>query len=99
MRIRIKNQLLLVCEDIDLTEISNIEFYVKQNGFFGIYTPNVVSDTQMTVEIPYKDAMRLRHGEVRLQFAFVDKNGVPDASDIVIESAKDFLKEAGYDPV
>jgi len=33
---------------------------------------------------------------VKLQFAFTDANGVPDASDIVSVLVDDLLKETGY---
>lgn len=99
IREKIQNQLKITCEDIDLTEISNIEFYVRQFVSFFCYTPSVLSSTEMTVTIPFEDAKKLKDGEAKLQFAFVDKNGVPRASDIVTVSVRDLLKEGGYNPV
>ena len=99
MREKIENHLKITCEDVDLTEITNVEFYVRQHGFFGCYTPSVISPTEMIVTIPFEDAKKLKDGEVKLQFAFVDKNGVPRASDIVNHTVGDLLKEVGYDPI
>lgn len=99
MRKRIRNDLLITCEDIDLQTVSHIEFYVKQLAFFGKYTPEVLSAHEMVVRIPFEDAMRLRSGDVELQFAFADQDGVPMASEIERRKVSDFLKEAGYDPV
>ena len=99
MREKIKNQLLVICDDIDLTTISNIEFYVRQLNFFGCYTPDVISASEMTVEIPFSDAKKLREGMVKLQFAFTDANGNPNASEIITEKVEDLLKEVGYDPI
>ena len=99
MREKIKNQLKITCEDIDLTEITNVEFYVKQSAFFGRYTPSVLSSTEMTVTIPFEDAKKMKDGTVRLQFAFVDKNGEPNASDVVEVTVDELLKEGGYNPI
>ena len=99
MRGNIKNHLRITCEDVDLTTISTIEFYVKQSGFFGCYTPIVVSPTEMVVVIPLEDAKKLCPGNVKLQFAFTDAEGNPDASEIVAVKVNNLLKEVGYDPV
>lgn len=97
MREKIQNQLVIECTGIDLTTVTDIEFYVKQSEFFGRYVPEVVSPSEMVVVIPFADARRLRAGEVQLQFAFVDENGVPRASENVTETVGVLLKEAGYD--
>lgn len=96
---KMQNQLKVTCEDVDLTEVSNIEFYVRQFVHFFSYTPSVISSTEMTVTIPFEDAKKLKDGEVKLQFAFVDKNGVPNASDVVTAFVGDLLKEGGYNPI
>lgn len=98
MREKIQNQLYVSCNDVDLTAIRNIEFYVKQTGFFGCYTPAVMSESEMVVTIPFEDAKRLRKGKANLQFAFVDENGVPDASEVNEVEVDVLLKEVGYDP-
>ena len=67
MREKIQNNLKIVTDDIDLTEISNIEFYVRQVG------KPVVSPTEMVVSC--SDAQRLR----KCRFAVpLWKNGSPD---------------------
>lgn len=96
---RIKNHLSVTCDDVDLTTVSNIEFYVKQPGFFRQYTPEVISAGEMLVVIPFEDAMKLRPEEVKLQFAFTDANGIPGRSEKVTRKADELLKEAGYDPI
>ena len=99
MREKIRNQLKITCYGIDLTEVSNIEFYVKQLKFFGRYNPIVLSSTEMAVTIPFEDAKQLKNGEAELQFAFTDKDGNPDASDLVAVKVGELLKESGYDPI
>ena len=99
MREKIENRLKITCEDIDLTKITNIEFYVRQLNFFGCYVPTVISPTEMSVVIPFNDAKRLKQGEVKLQFAFKDSGGTPDASEIITMQVGDLLKEVGYDPI
>ena len=99
MREKIQNRLKITVDGLDLTKISNIEFYVKQVGFFACYTPEVISSTEMMVIVPYKDAMRLRKGKVELQFAYVNENGDPDATDPVEYPVGALMKEDGYDPI
>lgn len=98
MRRRIENNILITCEDVDLTAVSNIEFYVKQSLFFRQYTPEVISATEMLVTIPFEDAKLLKPGPVSLQFAFTE-SGTPRASEVVQMAVSDLLKEAGYDPL
>ena len=99
MRKKIQNTLKITCDDIDLTTISDIEFYVRQINFFGCYIPSVISANEMVVIIPFEDAKKLRHGEAELQFAYTDADGNPDASDIVSVKVENLLKEVGYDPI
>ena len=100
MRERIRNELHIEVEGVDLTTVRNIEFYVRQGKcFFRTYPAIVVSPTEMTVSIPFEDAMQLTSSSmVLLQFAFVDVNGTPRASEPAAESVGVLLKKAGYDP-
>lgn len=98
MREKIKNTLKIICTDLDLTTVKNVEFYVKQPHFFGCYTPVVVSANEMHVDIPFADARRLTKGTVKLQFAFAFADGTPGASDVEITKVNELLKGAGYDP-
>lgn len=99
MRKNIKNQLLITCKSVNLTTVSDIEFYVRQGDLFLEYEPVVIGETQMLVEIPLTDAMKLTKGRANLQFAFKDAEGNHVATEIVEVPVGDFLKEAGYDPV
>ena len=96
MREKIENRLKITCNGIDLTTLTNIEFYVRQANFFGCYDPTVISASEMVVVIPFEDAKKLRTGDVKLQFAFTNKDGNPDASDVVNMKVRDLLKEVGY---
>ena len=95
---RIRNTLRVPVEGVDLTKLSNIEFYVKQKGLFLQYTPEVLSPDKLLVVIPFDDAMRIRPGGTKIQIAFTDENGEPDRSDPFECQASELLKEAGYDP-
>lgn len=99
MREKIENQLKITCSALDLTTISNIEFYVRQPRFFGCYIPSVVSAHEMVVKIPFEDAKKLQEGEVKLQFAFTHPTGKPDATKVVKKTVDELLKEVGYDPI
>lgn len=92
------NYLEIVCEDVDFSEVSNIEFYIRQGGFFRQYSPFGLTEHSIVIKIPYEDAMELEPSYVRLQFAYTDKDGVPRASEITSVSVGVLLKEAGYDP-
>ena len=99
MREKIENNLKITCDSVDLTTLTNIEFYVKQGRFFGCYKPTVISESEMLVTIPFSDAKKLTEGTAKLQFAFTTSEGVPDASDVETVEVADFLKEVGYDSV
>lgn len=99
MRKKIQNTLKITCNDVDLTKVSNIEFYVRQPNFFGCYIPSVISETEMVVVIPFEDAKKLHGDKAELQFAFSDENGTPDASNILSIGVDRLLKEVGYDPI
>lgn len=99
MKQKIKNALLIECEDVDFTKISGIEYYVRQGRVGFSYMPQVIDEHRMVVIIPYEDAMQLTVTPVRMQFAFVDEDGMPRASEPVTRPVGEFLKEAGYDPV
>ena len=99
MKRRIENSLSIICDDVDLETISNIEFYVRQGRFFRQYVTEVISSNEMLVRIPFEDAKVMTTAPVQLQFAFVDANGNPRSTEIAETSVGDLLKEAGYDPV
>ena len=96
MRRRIENRVVITCEDVDLTTLSELEFYVKQGYLFFQYTPEVVSASEMVVTVPLEDAMKLSRQPVQLQFAYLDEDGHPDASNVVTCDVGELLKEAGY---
>lgn len=96
---RIKNALLVVCEGVDLTTVSNIEFYVKQPPLSFCYIPEVISSEEMLVVVPFEDAMKLKPGEVKVQFAYTDAAGNPRPSPTEIVPVDELQKEAGYDPI
>ena len=96
MRKKIENKLKITCNDVNLTTITDIEFYVRQTRFFGCYKPTVVSESEMFVVIPFEDAKKLQLGKAKLQFAFTDSEGNPDASEILEYEVSDLLREVGY---
>lgn len=99
MRRNIKNYLWVTCNDVDLTSVQNIEFWIKQGSLFFQYVPEVLSESEMIVRIPFEDAKKLSAADCRLQFAFTDESGTPRATEIERISVGDLLKEAGYDPI
>lgn len=96
MRVKIENRVLITCEGVDLTTLTDIEVYIRQGYLFFQYTPEVHSASEMVVTMPFDDAKQLRPFPVRVQFAFTDETGRPDASDIVTIGVEDLLKEDGY---
>lgn len=96
MREKIENWLHISCDEVDLTAISKLEFYIKQGQIFLSYTPQVNSVHEMLVHVPLEDAKQITPGRVKLQFAFTDATGNAHASDIATLTAGELLKEAGY---
>lgn len=99
MHRNIKNQLCITVYNIDLTTVHNLEFYIAQGDSFFEYTPQVIDAHTMLVTVPFADAMKLTTDAVYLQFALMDANGNPRASNKKQIAVGDLLKEAGYDPV
>lgn len=99
MRKKIKNTLKITCNDVDLTKVKKIEFYVRQTNFFGCYTPTVISAHEMVVVIPFEDAKKMQNREAEVQLAFTDENGNPRATDIATTNVGNLLKEVGYNAV
>ena len=99
MQQRMRNTLIFTVRNANLMEFSNFEFYVKQGQTFFQYTPRVLSANQMSVDIPFENAMQLTSTTVRMQFAYTDENGTPQRSGIREVPVSELLKEAGYDPV
>lgn len=99
MKQRMDNYLEIVCDDVNFFEVSNIEFYVRQGAFFRQYAPHAVQEHALVIKIPFEDAMELDASFVRLQFAYLDADGTPRASEVQSVSAGALLKEAGYDPL
>lgn len=93
---RIANALSVEVEGTDLTKVTKPEFYVKQACQFFQYTPKIVDETHLLVKIPKEDAMRMRPGTVKLQFAATDGDGNPITVSTVEKTIEEFLKEAGY---
>lgn len=98
MRQRIENYLSVTVDGVDLTTVRDLVFWVKQAGLFLEYVPEIANSGTMLVNIPKKDAMKLRDSDVEMQFAFTTNDGRPLASDIVRMSVDRLLKGAGYGP-
>ena len=98
MRQRIKNQLLIEVNGVDLTQTTNLELYISQTPHFFQYVPEVMDTNKLVVVIPFEDAMKLKRGVARMQLAFVGPDGGPNASEPVDVPVATLIKEAGYDP-
>ena len=93
---KMRNAVIITCDNADFQQASDIEVYVRQYDLFFQYTPTVTNAHTLVVQIPKSDAMQLTPGGCQMQFAFTDGNGNPNASEIKNLSVADFLKEAGY---
>ncbi len=97
MRSKIENTLNIHVCGVNLTELQNIEFYIRQGTQFFQYTPEIIDYNNMIIKMPYKDAMQLLPNvKAKLQFAFTDNNGNSNASDIIEMLVQDLLKSEGY---
>jgi hypothetical protein len=98
MRQKIENHMLIMCDDVDLTTLSHLELYMTQDNLFFQYTPTVKSAHELLVTVPVGDAERLKKTSVRIQLAFTDASGTPNASCIAVVPVDELLKESCYDP-
>ena len=93
-----ENDLSVTVEGVDLTTVTGLVFWVRQEKVFLEYVPEVADSGTMLIHIPKEDAMKLRSSDVEMQFAFTTQEGRSLASDIVRMSVDRLLKEAGYGP-
>jgi len=93
-----ENDLSVTVEGVDLTTVTGLVFWIKQEKVFLEYVPEVADSGTMLVHIPKEDAMKLWNSHVEVQFAFTGGDGRPQASDIVRVGVERLLKEAGYGP-
>ena len=93
---KMRNCLVITCEEADFSVATDIEVYVQQYDKFFQYTPSVQDAHTLTIQVPKSDAMLLTPGICQMQFALTDANGNPCASEIRRITVADFLKEAGY---
>ena len=98
MRQRIENRILITCEDLDLTTLTNMEVYIEQRAKFFQYVPKVLDAHSMLVIMPLQDSKRLDGTAVKIQMAYTDDSGTPGATGITTVPVSELLKEAGYDP-
>ena len=94
---KVKNTLSITVDGAEFLTARNIEFYVRQGSTFFEYIPEVISDTEIVVTIPYEDAMKLSSFDVYLQLAYTDSNGNVVVTEKSACTVSVFLKEAGYD--
>ena len=99
MRQLIANDIIITVQGVDLTTVTNLEFYVRQGSLFFQYVPTVIDEGTMAVEMPFSDAKKLSKGSCSIQFAWTDSDEKPHAVDPKTLSVGELLKEAGYDPV
>nr|DAJ54963.1 MAG TPA: hypothetical protein [Caudoviricetes sp.] len=105
MKSKIRNDLAVTVDGVDLTTISKPEFYVRQANKFFQYTPEIVDEKTMVVRIPFEDTMQLTPKKIvnglksppcMVQFAFTRENGTPDYSEKLEVDVEDLLKTEGY---
>ncbi len=98
MRRRIRNIIQVEVEGVSLEGATDLEFYVRQgHGLCRCYTPTIIDDTHIAVDIPYEDAMKFTNTTAHIQLAFTNMTGYPVATDIVTIPVGELLKEEGYD--
>ncbi len=99
MRQKIENTVYISVEGVDLTTLSNIEFYIQQRhaeDIFFQYVPVVVDANTMYFVMPKADADRLQTLPIKMQFAFTYDDGSAGASDVYQTTVKELLREGGY---
>ena len=97
MRRRIRNVIQIEVEGVSLEGATDLEFYVRQDrGMCRCYTPTIIDNTHIEVDIPYEDAMKFAPTEADIQLAFTNVNGYPVATEIETIPVGDLLKGEVY---
>lgn len=98
MRRGIKNYVSVRVVGMDLTECTDLKFYVEQDGAVHEYTGTVELDDVevMKVIIPKADAIKFDKGYAQVQVALTDSTGVPRSHDPIRIMMGDFLEVMGY---
>lgn len=94
---KIKNTLLILVSGVDLTTVTDIEFYILYGELFFKYVPVVTNQSEMVVTMPKEDADLLEaNTEVSLQFAYTDEDGNHIPSEIETHLVGKLLNPEGY---
>lgn len=89
---------LTISEDAQLLSASKIQTFVTQGSLEFVYDiPVAVSDTEIDVQIPYADAIRLGRGAIKIQVAWTDSGGTPRCTKPKIISVSEFIYSRGYE--
>ena len=89
---------ITISEDVDLLTASKIQVFVTQGSqefVYDITTP--VSDTEIDVQIPYADAMKLNQGAVKVQVAWTDSAGTPKNTKPKSINVAELIYSGGYE--
>lgn len=108
IRQKIENRQVIDIPGVDLTDASYITVFMRQNSHEWTYTTgggngvNVVSATQLTLTIPFEDAVQLVSTmNCELQTCWmedVDGTLVPRSTDPVEVPVGELIANAGYNP-
>jgi hypothetical protein len=98
MQQKMANSLEITVDGADLTTVQtgSLEVYLRQGDYFRQYIPTVIDADTLLVNVPKADAQFLKSGFCRLQLAYRDANGTPQASQIAEIPVAELLKGAGY---
>lgn len=92
---KVRNAVRITCAELDFTECTNMELYLRQGKTLLTYPLRLVDDHTAEFIVPKADAMRLDAGNAELQFA-VTVDGAPAVSRIKSVPVLRLLSEAGY---
>lgn len=101
------NCLKLTCESVDFVSSRDVTVWIQQSNIRLEYKTEaeevgdgyvrIVGEHELSVFIPLKDAIRLRHQTpVKLQVGMVPEEGLPCISEILTVGVRELLKETGY---
>lgn len=98
MRQKIRNSIAIRVHGMNLSNCTNLKFYISQDGTEYEYTPSVSqSDSEvLIVTIPKADAMNFNAGLCKWQVALTDSSGLPRSHEPVKSKIGELLWEAGY---
>lgn len=97
---RMRNNITVNVDGVDLSTVTNIEVFLRQEstGVERLISGASITagDGVLVFELPKELGMQLEASPIRAQIMFTRENGLPDATSPFNIPVRELMKEAGY---